>query len=187
MQWLVQTQGENLTQGTILHGVDFGYGEYNPLCIVLSNACDFEHDKLSFVLLAVLDPAKETLENSKEVKALIGENGIEGMTKKSKEALLKLYSEKINNKTIGRYYFMDPKPVIDMDPLLVDFQHVISFDYDKLKAFVDNGKIVILGRMNHPFVEQMMLQYVGYTGRVPSDRVTPEEEAELAKTLMGLK
>ncbi len=158
MQWLVNSEGENFTQGTILYGVDFGYGENNPLCVVLSNACDFEHDKLSFIVLAILDPAKETLRNSKEVCAVFKDKEFDALTSGEKKSLHNIYIDKIYNKSIGRYYFFDPRPIIDMDPLLVDFQHVYSVDYNKIKKNIDNGKIKILGKINHPFVEQMMMQ-----------------------------
>jgi len=184
MQWIVGNQGENLTQGTILYGVDFGYGEYNPLCIVLSNACDFENDKLSFIILAILVPAKETLRNSKEVCAIYKEKEWADLTRREKDAICNIYTDKIHNKSIGRYYFFNPKPIIDMDPLLVDFQHVRSFEYSTFKKSVDNGKIQVLGRLDHPFVEQMMMQYAGYTGRVPSDRLSSEKVQELINTLL---
>ena len=44
MQWVVDAK-ENITQGSIVSGVNWGRGEDDPvLSIVLSNACDFEHE-----------------------------------------------------------------------------------------------------------------------------------------------
>lgn len=82
MQWVVGAR-ENITQGSIVSGVDWGRGEEIPvLSIVLSNACDFEHDKLSFLIVAALVPAKETLMSTKEYKGKVESANEEGGTDK---------------------------------------------------------------------------------------------------------
>ena len=83
MQWVIEKKG-NITQGSIVSGVDWGRGEDNPaLSIVLSNACDFEHDKLSFLIVAALVPAKDTLMATKEYKSkVIDADENKGLTRK---------------------------------------------------------------------------------------------------------
>ena len=65
--WVSESKGI-ITQGTIVDGVDWGRGEYNPLSIVISNACDLEHGNSSFLLVAALESAKDTLQNTDEFK-----------------------------------------------------------------------------------------------------------------------
>ncbi len=184
MQWLINSDGERLMQGTILYGVDFGYGEFNPPCVVLSNACDLEHGKVSFIVLAILVPAKETLRETKEVNGLIDGKDISLLKDRAKKSLLKIYTDRIHNKIVGRYYFFDPRPVMNMDPLLVDFQHVCSCDYSNLLQLISNGKVRLIGQLDHPYVEQMMMQYAGYMGRVPADRLTEEETEKVVGELL---
>lgn len=180
MQWVVGAR-ENITQGSIVSGVDWGRGEENPvLSIVLSNACDFEHDKLSFLIVAALVPAKETLMSTKEYKGKVESANEEGgLTKKPWESFVNYLTNFIHNSNVGRYFFFDPNPVIDAPLLLVDFQQLRSLDVDELDDLINEGQL------DHPHVEKMMAHFVGYTGRVPTDRADPPEEATYLQELSG--
>ena len=129
MQWVVEAKGE-ITQGSIVDGVDWGHGDDNPpLSIVLSNACDFENEKLGFVTVAALVPAKETLEMTKEYREKVDSAGAEHeLAKKPWDSFCKYLVSFIHNTKVGRYYFFDPRPTIEAPLLLVDFQQIRSLD-----------------------------------------------------------
>lgn len=59
--WISEFKGQ-ITQGTIVDGVDWGLGDENPLGIVISNACDLEHDHSGFLMVAALEVAADVLE-----------------------------------------------------------------------------------------------------------------------------
>lgn len=180
MQWVIDAK-ENITQGSIVSGVDWGKGENNPvLSIVLSNACDFEHDKLGFLIVAALIPAKETLMATKEYKAKVAsaDEG-NGLLRKRWDSFVDYLKTFIHNKNVSRYFFLDPNPVIDAPLLLVDFQQIRSLDVDTMENLTNEGQL------DHPHVEKMMSQFVCYTGRVPTDRVEEPQEADYLQELQG--
>ena len=180
MQWVVEAR-ENITQGSIVSGVDWGRGEDDPaLSIVLSNACDFEHDKLSFLIVAALVPAKETLMSTKEYKSKVEPADEEkALKKKPWESFVTYLTSFIHNINVGRYYFFDPTPVIEAPLLLVDFQQVRSLDVDVMDTLTNEGQL------DHPHIEKMMAHFVGYTGRVPTDRADSPMEATYLEELRG--
>ena len=180
MQWVVESK-EHITQGSIITGIDWGKGEDNPpLSIVLSNACDFENDKLSFIIVAALVPARETLMMTKEYRSKVKDAGEDlGLTSNQWKSFVNYLISFIHNINIGRYYFFDPKPAIDAPLLLVDFQHIMSVDIDIINDLQNEGQL------DHPFVEKMMSHFVAYTGRVPSDRAEGEHEARCIQELRG--
>jgi len=105
MQWL-ESAFSKITQGSIIDGVDWGYGDSNPLSIVLSNACDIDHGKCSFLMVIALLPAAETLAQSKEFKSKVSTaNSRNELTKKAWKSLQDFLSSYIHNKNICRYYF----------------------------------------------------------------------------------
>ena len=167
---------ENITQGSIVDGVDFGFGENNPLGIVLSNACDFINDKLGYVLFASLVPAKSVILESKEFK-----NKVEGIVDhklgKNKWGKIKQFlDDYIFNKGVSRYYFINMEPVLESPPLFVDFQHIVSVPYTEIY------KLENLAHLNSPYREQMMVQFASYTARIPIDRIN--DTTDLAKNLI---
>lgn len=106
MQWVVESK-EHITQGSIITGIDWGKGEDNPpLSIVLSNACDFENDKLSFIIVAALVPARETLMMTKEYRSKVKDAGEDlGLTSNQWKSFVNYLISFIHNINIGRYYF----------------------------------------------------------------------------------
>lgn len=177
MIWLTEPK-ENITQGSIVYGVDWGFGDANPpLSIVLSNACDLSHNKSSYLIVAALVPALEILSQSKEfLSNTLGASKDKGISSKQWKALSEMLKSYIHNKNICRYYFFDPRPVIDCDLLLVDFQLIKSIPIDSCK--LDNE-----GQMKSPFTEQMMMRFTSYTARIPSDRVDDDLEKEYIEIL----
>lgn len=177
MQWVIESK-DNITQGSIVSGIDWGHGEDDPpLSIVLSNACDFENDKLGFLIVAALVPAKETLFATKEFQSHVGGAKDQVLKAKSWEHFVEYLTSFIHNTRVCRYFFIDPMPVIESPLLLVDFQQLQSLD---VETIVDLG---YEGQLDHPHIEKLMANFVAYTGRVPSDR---SEENQIATYLEEL-
>lgn len=174
--WLSKP-GKNITQGSIVDGVDWGRGEENPLSIVISNACDLEHENSNFLLVAALESAMDVLQQTNEFKGLVKEAIDNELTKKQWKSLSNFLLNYIHNKNICRHFFFDPRPIIDMDCLVVDFQQIMSIELGKAKD------LAIEGQMNHPFIEQMMMRFTSYTSRIPVDRVNGEEEIKYINEL----
>ena len=156
-------EGNTLSQGAILDGVDWGL-EPNPLSIVLTNECDFVNGNASYVIVAAIVSAKETITGSEEYK-----NKIEGISdstvgKKKWEVLRNFLEKYIYNKGVTRYYFIDPADVLDAPYFFVDFQHIQSIPIDSAKY------LEVIAQLPTPFKEQMMVQFASYTARIPVDR-----------------
>lgn len=154
---------ETIAQGAILHGVEWGLNP-NPLSIVLSNECDIINDKASFIIVAALVSAKETITESKEYK-----NKIQGITNNeigaNKWNSIKSFLENyIYNKGVTRYYFIDPSNAIDAPYFLVDFQRIQSIPIE------DANMLEVIAQLPSPFKEQMIVQFASYTARIPVDR-----------------
>ncbi len=167
--WVSESKGI-ITQGTIVDGVDWGRGEYNPLSIVISNACDLEHGKSNFLIVAALESAADVLYQTNEFKEKVQDANNKELSKKKWNALEKFLLNYIHNKNVCRHFFFDPRPIIEMDCLVVDFQQIMSVDMSNVHF------LSIEGQMNHPFVEQMMMRFTSYTSRIPVDRVNSEKE-----------
>ncbi len=177
MQWVIEPR-ESITQGSIVSGVNWGHGEDDPpLSIVLSNACDFEHDKLGFLMVAALVPAKETLFSTKEFQSFVEGTEDKGLKKNAWNHFVNYLTSFIHNTRICRYFFFDPTPVIESPLLLVDFQQLRSLDLDSINGLGNEGQL------DHPHIEKLMAHFVAYTGRIPSDRSNNEEIATYLEEL----
>lgn len=162
MEW-IEEPNQEITQGAIVDGVDWGQGENNPLSIVLSNACDLGHDKAEYLIVAALQPAADTLSKSKEYKSHVENATDKTLSKKGWKSFVDFLEKYIHNTQVCRYFFFDPNPVIDSCLLVVDFQLVKSVD-------IDMSRLDYIGQMKPLFTMQMMSRFVSYTGRVPVDR-----------------
>ncbi len=166
----ISKSGEHITQGTIVDGVDWGR-ENSPLSIVMSNACDLEHEHSNFLLVAALERAADVLQHTKEFRAYVNDANENGeLSKKQWKSLENFLLNYIHNKNVCRHFFFDPRPTIDLDCLVVDFQQIKSIDMDKVPS------LEVVGQMNHPFIEQMMMRFTSYTSRIPVDRVDSNME-----------
>lgn len=169
---------ERITQGSIVDGVDFGFEEDNPLGIVLSNACDFVNDKMGYVIVACLVPAKGVLLESKEFKNRIKGIGEDKKLSKTKwEKLKPFFDDYIYNKGVARYYFIDPNPVLEAPFWFVDFQHLVSIKYTNINNMEN------IAQLNSPYREQMMVQFASYTARIPIDRIA--DTTEIVKSFLS--
>lgn len=175
--WISEYDGK-ITQGTIIDGVDWGLGDDNPLSIVISNACDLENDHSGFLMVAALEVAANVLRSSKEFQSIVKDSTDGQLKRKQWESLKRFFEGYIHNKNICRHFFFDPRPVIDLDCVVVDFQHIksLSLDFNALEP---------IGQMNHPFVEQMMMRFTSYVARIPVDRPDHGAEQEYIKELAG--
>lgn len=173
MQWVEESIGK-ITQGSIIEGVDWGFDEAPPLSIVLSNACDIENEKCSFLIVSGLVPAIETLHLSKEFCNLVEKSDAnKRLSNKGWDALCKFLKDYIHNKNICRYYFFNPEPIIECDPLLADFQMIKSVPPKDIIRLQNVGKLA------SPFIEQLIVHFTSYSARIPSDRVISSEEQTL--------
>ena len=167
----VSEPGEQITQGTIVDGVDWGRGENNPLSIIISNACDLEHGNSKFLLVAALESAIDVLQQTAEFKGKVKDaNDNKELTPNQWKSLGNFLLNYIHNKNVCRHFFFDPRPTIDMDCLVVDFQQIKSIEMERVPY------LSLEGQLNHPFVEQMMMRFTSYTSRIPVDRVNEEME-----------
>lgn len=163
MATLVDFEGR-ITQGTVVYGVNWGGSGINPLSIVLTNACDFENDKASYLMVAALVPAAETIQASKEYISRIGEitdNKISNAKWKKVKEWLESY---IFNKNVSRYYLISPGQVFESPLLLVDFQCVTSIP---ISAGMPLDPVA---QLPSPYVAQMMVQFASYVARIPVNR-----------------
>ena len=176
--WLSEYEGK-ITQGTIVDGVNWGReDDCNPLSIVISNACDLEHGKSNFLLVAALESAKDVLQQTAEFQGIVKDAGQDReLTKKQWKSLEGFLLNYIHNKNVCRHFFFDPRPIIEMDCFVVDFQQIKSIEMTRVPD------LDIVGQMNHPFVEQMMMRFTSYTSRIPVDRVDSEKEIMYIKEL----
>lgn len=166
---------DTLAQGAILFGVDWGL-DPNPLSIVLSNECDLINGKASFIIVAALVAAKETIKESKEYKDKTQNiNQIE-ISNKNWDTLKSFFEGYIYNKNVTRYFFIDPGDVLDAPYLLADFQHIQSIPIESADSFE------IVAQLPSPFKEQMMVQFASYTARIPVER--DEDTTEMVENLI---
>jgi hypothetical protein len=177
MIWLSENK-EVITQGSIIDGVDWNLGDDNPLSIVLSNACDIEHEKSSYLIVIALLPAVEILSVSKEFKSKTSTaNANKALAKGAWRSLTEFLTAYIHNKNITRYYFIDPTPIIDSQILMADFQLIKSIDIHDASNFEN------IAHLSNPFLEQMIIHFASYTARIPSDRVDAQTETNLINEL----
>lgn len=178
MQWL-EKAGDNLTQGSIIDGVDWGMGTENPLSLVITNACDFEHDKCGYINVLALESAEDVISCTKEYQGFVmNANGAKEMTTKAWSSLMHYLESIIYNQNIIRYYFFDTMPVIDAGLLVADFQQIQSLPYSKKSSFE------LVAKLSSPFIEQLMIHYISYTGRIPSERIDEEARNKYIETLV---
>ena len=106
MDWITPLDNiEELTQGTIVGNVNFGYEE-DLVGIVLSNGCDLEHNHASYLIIAALYPASSIISSSREYLGLIDKNGYESSSSRQKTRVKEKLSDYIHHRAINRYYFI---------------------------------------------------------------------------------
>ncbi|RHU24313.1 MULTISPECIES: hypothetical protein [Parabacteroides] len=171
MSWLKNPEKE-ITQGSIIDGIEWGMGD-DPLSIVLSNPCDLEHGKASFLIVAALLPANETISMSKEFLSRINDVESFELPRKRWTSLSNYLLDIIHNKVIIRYFFIDPSDVIDSPSLLVDFQLVRSVPISRKKD------LKYIAQLPDPFKEQMIMHFAAYTSRIAVNRVDNFRESQL--------
>lgn len=169
-------EGDALTQGAILIEVPWGISP-PPVSIVLTNPCDLENDKASFLLVAACKPAREVFRRSKEYLSLVG--SAEQPTAKQIRAVDEAASCVILNRAIGRYFAFDATPLHDEEMwLVVDFQHLLCLDYEK---GCEPGEMI--GKLNSPYCQQMLHSFASYTARVGVDRPDAQKHGNAVRSL----
>lgn len=162
-----------IDQGAIVEGVKWerlSEGIECPLSIVLSNACDIEHDKCAYLMVLGLLDAKDVLTSTIEYQK-IKESNTKNIVKSAKNYLEKY----IHNKEISRYFFIDPSQIIECDPLVVDFQLIMSIPFSHI------NEINPVAQLDSPLKELFITRYSAYTCRIPSPRLNEER----CQTIIG--
>lgn len=180
MEWITPFDDiGQLTQGSIVDGVVWG-GEDNPVSIVLSNACDLEHNHASYLIVAALYPAVDIITASREYSGILSSSGNhDNVTSRQKKAIKSLLSNYIHHRTVNRFYFIDcRKSLLEMN-MMVDFQQIQSIPIGNAKSLKP------IAHLNSPLKEQMIMQFVSYTARIPSDRVSEQEEQQMISELLS--
>lgn len=155
-----------IDQGAIVEGVNWEGltdGIECPLSIVLSNACDIEHDKCAYLQVLGLLDAKDVLTSTTEYQK-IKESKPKNIAKSAKSYLEKY----IHNKEISRYFFIDPSQIIECDPLVVDFQLIMSIPFSQI------DRVIPVAQLDSPLKELFITRYSAYTCRIPSPRLEEE-------------
>lgn len=157
-----------ITQGTVIDNVPWSL-DPAPLGIVLSNPCDLEWGKASFLLVASLISAQDILQLSKEFKSKINTANIrKELTKSNWESLNNMIESYVHNKNVTRYFFINPKNVIDAPLLFVDFQNLITIPIE------NNIYLTIEAQLPSPHTEKMMIHFSSYISRIGVDRINEE-------------
>lgn len=165
-----------LRQGSVLDGVPWNL-EAAPLGITLTNACDLEYDKADFVILAALKPAKDIIQSSSEFRnKLTGAQGHE-LRRRSWESLVELIEDILHNASVRRYFFLDGRDALGLDPLLVDFQQLISVPVATAR------NLPHMAALPGPDREKLIVHFAAYTSRIGTERESQERVAELNELL----
>lgn len=165
-----------LDQGAILDGLPWNI-EAAPLGITLTSTCDLEHDKADFVIFAALKPAKEIIQMSSEFRGKL--DGAEGTTLKRRawDSLTDLLEDFLHNASIRRYYFLDGRAALDLEPLLVDFQQLLSVPTTTVRS------LPVVAALPSPDREKLIVQFAAYSSRIGVDREPSARVAELTALL----
>jgi hypothetical protein len=151
--------------------------EAAPLGIALTNTCDLEYDKADFLILAAVKPAKEIIQGSKEFRNKL--DGADGDVLKRKPwvSLTELLADFIHNASVRRYFFLDGRDALGLDPLFADFQHLISVPIARARSL---PKMAILAS---PDREKLVVHFAAYSSRIGVDRVSTANVAALTALL----
>ena len=168
MSWLQEFESDTIIQGTIVDNLPWRVDPL-PLGIVLSNPCDLQHGKASYVLAAALIPAGTTIKLSEEFKQRVAGADGQKLSKTKYTNLEKFLEQFVNNKNITRYFFVDPTPLnIGLPLLFIDFQHLITIPFDEVR------KLETVAQMPTPFKEKMIVHFTSYLSRIGVERENPE-------------
>ncbi|MCC5906194.1 MAG: hypothetical protein JJU13_08315 [Balneolaceae bacterium] len=178
MAWLKEYDRDEITQGTIVDNVPWEMEEA-PLGIVLTNACDVEWNKASYLLIASLLPAKDILQNSTEFEQITQSADEENKLSKTKSnSLGSFLRDFIHNTNIVRYFFIDPTPVYPSLPhFFVDFQHLITIPYS------EKINLSTIAQLDSPHREKLILHFSSYVSRIAVDRIDKETYQDTLRAL----
>jgi len=176
MSWLVDYDLDQLTQGVVVDNIPFGLNP-SPLGIILSNPCDLEWNKASYILIASLIPAKDTIQSSSEFKqkVLNATDNKLGMDKWKK--LVAYLSQFVHNVNIMRYFFVDPSRVFQAPSFFVDFQHIVTVPI----SYSSNLEPVAF--LPSPHREKMIMHFSSYVSRIGVDRIVEGSQESIISEL----
>lgn len=176
MSWLVDYDLDQLTQGVVVDNVPFGLNP-NPLGIILSNPCDLEWNKASYILIASLIPAKDTIQSSSEFKQRVLNVTDNKLGKDKWKKLAAYISQFVHNVNIMRYFFVDPSKVFQAPSFFVDFQHIVTVPISS------SNNLDPVGFLPSPHREKMIMHFSSYISRIGVDRVDDSSNDSLIAEL----
>ena len=163
MAFLEAAESKDVFQGAIVERVPWGL-EQAPLGIVLTAACDLEHQKASFVLIGALKLAQGVLQESKEWKSLTEHRKTEGVSATSWRKMTALFDSWIHNKDIQRYFFLRADDPLGLDPMVIDFQQLIAIPFDR------TADLTVVAKLPPPFREKLISHLSAYLSRIGVER-----------------
>ena len=136
-----------------------------------------EWEKASYLLVASLVPAKETIQMSKEFQQKV-ESVKDYVISKTKWKSFGVYLKQfINNQNIARYYFIDPTKAIEAPLLFVDFQHLLAI------PILKKDNLEIVAKLPSPHTEKMISHFSSYISRIGVDRENKKDTEALINQL----
>lgn len=161
---------DTITLGSIVDGVPWSLPSVpntgrSPLGIVLSNPCDLQWGKADLYLIAILLPAKDILQQTREFQAKVESSKDNLLTRKPWDSLSAMLEDFIHNKNIARFFFIDPD-FLDNIALFVDFQFLISLPVTEYQ-----DKLEIKSQLVSPYREKLIVHFANYTSRIGVDRL----------------
>ena len=175
MSCLVKSGGLKLTQGAVLDDVPWNLCP-KPYSIVLTNPCDVENGKASFIIVAAMLSARDTIRASSEFRNRTDPATDHTLTRKQWDSLRVFLTSYVHNTDIRRYFFIDAQ-CLDVDPLVVDYQLLMSMSWPQAQ------KCRLLARLPSPYVEQMIMHFASYASRIGADRISEDHARELTDFL----
>ncbi len=155
---------DSLTQGSVVDDVPWGVNPA-PLGIVLTNACDFEWEKASYVVVAALGEARAIIQASSEFRNKLENVSSEELSKRKWTTLANLAQGWINNSAVMRYFTVDAEAPLNLGPLCVDFQWLLSMPINEAK------RCRVVAQLPSPDREHMIVHFSAYVSRIAVDRL----------------
>lgn len=170
-----------LNQGYLVDGVSFGVEESPPFGIILSNPCDLEWEKASFILIAAVLPAGPIIKESQEFKQIVesvDEGGETSLSRRKWTGLSKFITRFIYNDAIGRYFLLDAREIAGQC-LFVDYQFLVALPFE------DQERLTVICKVPSPDREKMVSHFGGYLSRIADDRPEGSDADDMVSQLVA--
>lgn len=176
---------ERVDQGDVFQDIYFPAVDKNVSAIVITPTCDLEQgnaDYIKYVSVVALDEVMPQIAKQNNIDASFFKSGAYLSNTQTKN-LIGTFIKNIRGDFLPRYYFLD-EYVDNFPACFADLQQIFVIPERLVYAeYLDNR----LARLVHPWREEIVARYSGYSMRVG---VPPRPEVELrailAKTGLNL-